>query len=65
MTNTMQAPGTAAGTQVLFVILTGHVAKLIQGTPIYADTGYTAAFVVSAGFAVIAGLAVPLRRAAA
>jgi MFS family permease len=68
MTNTMQALGTAAGTQVLFVILTGHVAKLIQGTPIYANTGYTAAFVVAAGFAVIAviaALAVPLRRASA
>jgi MFS family permease len=68
MTNTMQALGTAAGTQVLFVILTGHVAKLIQGTPIYADSGYVAAFVLAAAFAVvavIAALAVPLRRAAA
>jgi hypothetical protein len=67
MTSTMQALGTAAGTQLLFVILTGHVAKLVQGTPIFSDTGYTAAFLIAAVFAlvaVVAALAVPIRRTA-
>jgi MFS family permease len=68
MTNTMQALGTAAGVQVLFVILTSHVAKLVQGTPIFSDTGYTIAFGIAAGFAlvaVISALLVPTRRTAA
>src|SRR3954447_20648541 len=68
MTNTMQAVGTAAGTQVLFVILTAHVATVVQGAPIFANTGYVTAFVVAAAFAlvaVIAGLAVPIRRTTA
>jgi MFS family permease len=68
MTNTMQALGTAAGIQILFVILTGHVAQLVQGAPIFSNAGYIAAFVVAAAFAlvaVIAAFAVPIRRTTA
>ena len=65
MTNTMQALGTAAGVQVLFVVLTANVATTVQGAPIFADRGYVVAFVASAAFALVAfvaALAVPYRR---
>ena len=65
MTNTMQALGTAAGVQVLFVVLTANVATTVQGAPIFADHGYVVAFVASAAFALVAfvaALAVPYRR---
>ena len=65
MTNTMQALGTAAGIQILFVILTGHVAQLVQGTPIFSDTRLHHRVRIAAGFAlvaVVAAFAVPTRR---
>ena len=67
MTNTMQALGTAAGVQVLFVSSPATSRTTVQGAPIFADPATSIAFVASAAFALVAfvaALAVPYRRSA-
>lgn len=54
MTGLLQTLGSTVAIQVVFVILLQNVGVLMQGSPVYTDTGYAVGFVTCAGFAFVA-----------
>lgn len=67
MAGLLQTLGSTAAVQIVYVILLQNVGQLVQGSPIYSDTGFVVAFLACAGFALVAmlvGLLVPHGRPA-
>lgn len=67
MTGLLQTLGSTAAVQIVYVILLQNVGQLVQGSPIYTDTGFVIAFLACGAFALVAmlvGLLVPHGRPA-
>ncbi|MFI1337926.1 MFS transporter [Streptomyces sp. NPDC020845] len=67
MAGLLQTLGSTAAVQIVYVILLQNVGQLVQGSPIYTNTGFVIAFLACAGFALVAlvvGLLVPHGRPA-